>query len=274
MSLWRFVFLSMAMALALAAAQDAPPFRDSSPHRTQFVTIAKDVRLEVLDWGGTGRPLVFLAGYLTSHAYDDIAPKLTANAHVYGITRRGLGASSRPPTGYTARESAEDVLHVLDTLKLDKPILAGHSFGALLLERTFQNAAISQLTAAWPWGESNAMSPVNPLPFDTVLLVNSAAPSIYAKQLQGYLAAHRQAMLRAHVPRARREARVDLPAARDGARIGTGDRRARADGALRGIRGAEPRRYVRGAERRIAPPRAVGLSSESRRARAHRRAPL
>jgi pimeloyl-ACP methyl ester carboxylesterase len=129
MNLRRFVFLTIALALALAAAQDVPPFRDPSPHRTQFVTVASDVRLEVLDWGGTGRPLVFLAGYLTAHAFDDIAPKLTANAHVYGITRRGLGASSRPPTGYTARESAEDVLHVLDALKLEKPILAGHSFG-------------------------------------------------------------------------------------------------------------------------------------------------
>jgi hypothetical protein len=100
MNLRRFVFLTMAMALALAAAQDVPPFRDPSPHRTQFVTVASDVRLEVLDWGGTGRPLVFLAGYLTAHAYDDIAPKLTANAHVYGITRRGLGlrAGYRPAT--------------------------------------------------------------------------------------------------------------------------------------------------------------------------------
>jgi hypothetical protein len=81
-------------------------------------------------------------------------------------------------------------------------MLLGHSFGALLLERTFQNAAISQLTEAWPWGQTPADASVNPLPFDSVLLVNSAAPSIYAKQFQGYLAAHRQAMLLAGVPRA------------------------------------------------------------------------
>ena len=35
-----------------------------------------------------------------------------------------------------------------------------------------------------------------PLPFDTVLLVNSAAPSIYAKQFQSFLAAHGRAMSR------------------------------------------------------------------------------
>ena len=32
-------------------------------------------------------------------------------------------------------------------------LLIGHSFGGLMLERTFQNAAISELTEAWPWGE-------------------------------------------------------------------------------------------------------------------------
>ena len=79
-------------------------------------------------------------------------------------------------------------------------MLIGHSFGALMLERTFQNAAISLLTNAWPWGlPETAGASINPLPFDTVLLVNSAAPSIYAKQFQGYLAAHRQAMVSAHV---------------------------------------------------------------------------
>jgi hypothetical protein len=79
-------------------------------------------------------------------------------------------------------------------------LLIGHSFGGLMLERTFQNAAISELTEAWPWGDpKRAGQHINPLPFDTVLIVNSAAPSIYAKQFQSYLAAHRQAMMRAHV---------------------------------------------------------------------------
>jgi hypothetical protein len=43
---------------------------------------------------------------------------------------------------------------------------------------------------------------VNPLLFDTILILNSAAPSIYAKQFQSYLAAHRQAMVSARVPHA------------------------------------------------------------------------
>ena len=35
---------------------------DPSPHKVLFVPVDKDARLEVLDWGGTGSPLVFLAG--------------------------------------------------------------------------------------------------------------------------------------------------------------------------------------------------------------------
>lgn len=82
--------------------------------------------------------------------------------------------------------------------------LLGHSFGALMLERTFQNAAISQLVAEWPLGQPADLGQarVNPLSFDSVILVNSAAPSIYARQFQSFLAAHRQAMSRLGVPNA------------------------------------------------------------------------
>ncbi len=97
--------------------------------QVRFVEVQPDVRLEVLDWAGTGRPLVLLAGYQTAHIYDEFAPKLAAKFHVYGITRRGYGASSRPDEGYTAQRSADDVMAVIDALELERPILAGHSWG-------------------------------------------------------------------------------------------------------------------------------------------------
>jgi non-heme chloroperoxidase len=112
-----------------ATAPGTATWSDPSPHRIAFVTVDNGVQLEVLDWGGMGRAVVLLAGYQTAHEYDDIAPKLSAFCHVYGITRRGFGASSRPHSGYTAQQSAEDVLQVLYALKLDHPVLSGHSFG-------------------------------------------------------------------------------------------------------------------------------------------------
>ena len=75
---------------------------DPTPHRVGYVTVAKGVRLEYLDFGGTGEPLVLLAGIgNTAHAYDDFAPAFTDRFHVVAITRRGFGASSHPDTGYT-----------------------------------------------------------------------------------------------------------------------------------------------------------------------------
>ncbi len=86
------------------------------------------MKLEVLDWGGSGRALVFLAGLGdTAHVFDDFAPKLTPEFHVYGITRRGFGASSHPDSGYLADRLGDDVIAVLDALKLEKPVLVGHS---------------------------------------------------------------------------------------------------------------------------------------------------
>ena len=104
---------------------------DSSPHKVQFIPVDKDVKLEVLDWGGTGRPLVLLTGLGdNAHVWDKFAPKLTSTYHVYGITRRGFGASSAPTptsTNYKADRLGDDVLAVIDALQLTRPILVGHS---------------------------------------------------------------------------------------------------------------------------------------------------
>jgi non-heme chloroperoxidase len=62
---------------------------DPSPHRIQFIAVEKNIKLEVLDWGGPGRPFVLLAGLgSTAHIFDKFAPKLSSAYHVYGITRR------------------------------------------------------------------------------------------------------------------------------------------------------------------------------------------
>lgn len=139
----RFRAVSLSLALIFASfavraqvkpggssAQTTAVWRDPSPHSVQFVTVDKknNVRLEVLDWGGSGRPVVLLAGLgYTAHVFDDFAPKLTPEFHVYGITRRGFGASSVPASGYSADRLGDDVLAVLTTLKIERPVLIGHS---------------------------------------------------------------------------------------------------------------------------------------------------
>lgn len=109
-------------------SQQSDAWRDPSPHTIQFVQVDKDVRLEVLDWGGSGRPVILLAGGGdTAHVFDEFAPKLTANCRVYGITRRGFGASTYSPLGDGADRLGKDVLAVIRALRLNKPVLVGHS---------------------------------------------------------------------------------------------------------------------------------------------------
>jgi non-heme chloroperoxidase len=129
----RSTTLAMIVALILfsarpSPAQEAGGWHDPSPHSIQFVTVDKNVSLEVLDWGGSGRPIVLLAGLgNTAHVFDDFAPKLAGTYHVYGVTRRGFGASSAPASGYSADRLGDDVIAIIDSLKLSGAVLAGHS---------------------------------------------------------------------------------------------------------------------------------------------------
>ena len=88
---------------------------ETTPRHIQFISVESNVKLEVLDWGGSGRPLVLLAGQSNNaHGFDKFAPKLTGSYHVYGITRRGSGAPScTPPTreNYAADRLGDDVHH-------------------------------------------------------------------------------------------------------------------------------------------------------------------
>ena len=105
-------------------------WEDQSGHQVRFVTVEKDIQLEVLDWGGIGRNIVLLAGSgNTAHVFDGFALRLKQSGHVFGITRRGFGASSHPEAGYDDQRLADDVLQVLDVLSIFKPVLVGHSLG-------------------------------------------------------------------------------------------------------------------------------------------------
>src|SRR4051794_28323751 len=60
---------------------------DDAGHTATFVTVEPGVQLEILDWGGTGEPLVLLTGLGdNAHVYDQFAHQFTDRFHVIGIT--------------------------------------------------------------------------------------------------------------------------------------------------------------------------------------------
>jgi N-formylmaleamate deformylase len=87
-----------------------------------------DVRLHVLEYGGSGVPLVVLPG-ITSPAItmDFVARELTDLVRPIVVDVRGRGLSDSGKS-YTLDDNADDTVAVLESL--DRPLLLGHSMGA------------------------------------------------------------------------------------------------------------------------------------------------
>ena len=117
------------LPLLLAAPAAADEWKDPSPHKSGFLKI-NGIRLHYLDWGGSGPPIVFLAGMASSaHNFDDLAPRFTDKFRVVGLTRRGTAESERPESGYTIDQLVEDMKGLLDELKFQRATFIGHSLG-------------------------------------------------------------------------------------------------------------------------------------------------
>ncbi|MEP6572825.1 MAG: alpha/beta hydrolase [Gemmatimonadota bacterium] len=181
---------------------------DSSPHKVQFVTVAPGVSLEVLDWGGSGPPLVFLSGLQdVAHGFDDFAPRFTDHYHVLAITRRGYGASSKPAEGYDVATRVADDRAVFDSLRLDRVMLVGHSIAGDELSG-FAAAYPKRVTklvyfdAAYDHSTAGELMGVYPAP-PPMTAVDSASPA----GVQDYM--HRVAGMRIPVAQLRAIARYD-----------------------------------------------------------------
>lgn len=106
---------------------------DTSPHTSNFVNV-NGINLHYLDWGGEGEALIFLTGMgCSARLFDRIAPRFTDKFRVLALTRRGQGESDYPETGYDVDTLVDDILDFMDTLNVEKAILAGHSLAGVEL---------------------------------------------------------------------------------------------------------------------------------------------
>jgi len=97
------------------------------------------VELKVVEAGNPdGRPILFITGFSQSHfAWKHQLNSDLANDHrLIAMDLRGHGASGKPASldAYTdSKLWADDVNAVIQTLKLEKPILSGWSYGPLII---------------------------------------------------------------------------------------------------------------------------------------------
>lgn len=122
------ILLALVAAAACGREPDVRmPVVPKAPIR-RIIQVAPEVSLEVLDWGGLGRSLVFLAGLgNTAHIFDTFARQFTDRFHVVGITLRGLSASASALPPASLDTLVTNLTTTLDALGLTQVALVGHS---------------------------------------------------------------------------------------------------------------------------------------------------
>jgi pimeloyl-ACP methyl ester carboxylesterase len=102
------------------------------PTRDELLPIG-DIKLHCVQWDNQGPPIICIHG-LTANAFgfQSFADDLAKDHRVIAYDLRGRGDSDKPATGYSIPLHTEDLSKLIDVLGLDRPILIGHSLGAMI----------------------------------------------------------------------------------------------------------------------------------------------
>ncbi|GHO88420.1 alpha/beta fold hydrolase [Dictyobacter formicarum] len=102
------------------------------PVSDTFVATSK-LTHHYVQWGEQGPPIVCAHG-LTANAFffQAIAEDLARDHRVFAYDLRGRGKSDRPEHGYSVPIHAADLSALISALQLERPIILGHSLGALV----------------------------------------------------------------------------------------------------------------------------------------------
>lgn len=102
---------------------------------TDYIIKTNNIDLHYIEHHPEGKPTLVLLHGLTAnaHAFDGlIGQGLTQHFRFISPDLRGRGLSSKPAFRYTLEDHAQDILGLLDHLRIEKALLGGHSYGGLL----------------------------------------------------------------------------------------------------------------------------------------------
>jgi pimeloyl-ACP methyl ester carboxylesterase len=104
----------------------------NKPVSDEFI-IAGDITLHYIQWGEQGPPIVCVHG-LTANAFcfQSFADDLASDHRVIAYDLRGRGDSDKLEDGYSIPIHTDDLSELIDELGLERPIIIGHSLGALI----------------------------------------------------------------------------------------------------------------------------------------------
>ena len=118
-----------------SAAVGDDVWTDPSPHVDRFVEV-NGVRLNYLDWGGSGQSVILLQGaWGNAHVFDTVAPQLAREFRTIAYSRRGQGKSEIPAEPFNLDVLVEDLRQVMDQFAIDRAHLVGWSNAGYVLTR-------------------------------------------------------------------------------------------------------------------------------------------
>lgn len=92
-----------------------------------------EVKIHYYRTGGEHAPLVLVHGITDDGAcWTRVARDLAADYDVIMMDLRGHGLSDAPANGYSIDRMAEDLAALITQLKLEKPLVLGHSLGGII----------------------------------------------------------------------------------------------------------------------------------------------
>jgi pimeloyl-ACP methyl ester carboxylesterase len=91
------------------------------------------VQLAYLDSGQGAPPLVLIHGWTCDHTHFAPQAEYFGRRHrVISVDLRGHGASDKPSQDYTMAGFADDVAWLCSELRVEKPVIVGHSMGGVV----------------------------------------------------------------------------------------------------------------------------------------------
>jgi pimeloyl-ACP methyl ester carboxylesterase len=125
------LLLSGLFAMFLSCRQShQPDIMESKPIYQEDFIQGNGVKLQYLDWGGTGQPLVLIPGLGDSpFLFEDLASSLKSKFRIISYARRGHCKSEASDSVYNTAVLISDLKLILDSLKIDKANFLGWSMG-------------------------------------------------------------------------------------------------------------------------------------------------
>ena len=130
----RLVLAILAASVLASSAAAAEPIDQSGWNaRKQSVRLSNGIRLAYVELGDPkGEPLLLLHGYTdTSRSWTQVAPYLLGHRLLIP-DQRGHGGSDAPACCYSASIFADDARLFLDSMKVRRAAVAGHSLGSMV----------------------------------------------------------------------------------------------------------------------------------------------